>query len=305
MKKFSTLLFTLVLTLVALAQVPNSSFETWVGSPEEPQSWATPNKSLALFTTNFPVNKTTDASSGSLAALLETKSYTITIPPNPPFTATIPGIITTGTLNIDLSNNQPIFAGGVPYGFRPEKFNFKYKYTPSGVDTFIAFAVLTKYNTVAQKRDTVGIATTTGTINSSSYLTGSLNINYMSTVTPDTMMMVFSSSKFFAPQVGSKLYVDNIEEQFFTGIKQPLSIETKVQLFPNPAVNNLNVIISNYLGKMTFNVYDILGKQVNSYTFETDENIIDVSGYKNGMYFYELKDSNGRTTKAGKFNIAH
>ena len=74
-----------------------------------------------------------------------------------------------------------------------------------------------------------------------------------------------------------------------------VSSELSIQLYPNPVVNELNVITSN----SEFNkikVYSLLGNTVLTSEISVN-NTLDVSKLSSGVYFVEISNGSERTVK--------
>jgi len=83
-------------------------------------------------------------------------------------------------------------------------------------------------------------------------------------------------------------------EAFYTSTIQNVNEITDVNnlsIYPNPTREKINIYFTpkNKLALINVNIFSILGKLV--YSENTDENIqsIDVSNYKKGVYFLEIK----------------
>ena len=80
--------------------------------------------------------------------------------------------------------------------------------------------------------------------------------------------------------------------------------ESFKELFPNPAIDDLNISLSNLnLGSYTMTIIDLTGnvvleKEYKAISSELDEKI-DVSNLSNGLYFVNI--SNGSDLKQTKF----
>ena len=81
--------------------IPNNDFETWInhGQYDDPQFWDTPNQEICFFPFYIKVvTKSTEHHSGSYSAKLETKEIPIV-------NITVPGVITLGTLAINIADS--------------------------------------------------------------------------------------------------------------------------------------------------------------------------------------------------------
>jgi len=93
-------------------------------------------------------------------------------------------------------------------------------------------------------------------------------------------------------------------------ISSPLSVNEinntiGVTIFPNPIVNKATVEINNFStqGTYTFEIYNVLGKAVKSYSnIKTSLFELDSQQMESGIYFYNLKDSKKEIAK-GKFIV--
>lgn len=82
------------------------------------------------------------------------------------------------------------------------------------------------------------------------------------------------------------------------GIDNSLELNTDIVLFPNPASNTIT--IESAAGNI--NIYDMLGKKINSYTKENSNLNINIQTLNNGVYFLKLT-TNEREQKTIKFIV--
>jgi hypothetical protein len=61
----------------------------------------------------------------------------------------------------------------------------------------------------------------------------------------------------------------------------------QVTVYPNPAQNSLQVTLAGNNKILEINLFDLLGKEV----LTPKEKVIDVSNFKNGIYFMQVKTS--------------
>jgi hypothetical protein len=81
------------------------------------------------------------------------------------------------------------------------------------------------------------------------------------------------------------------------------SIEMNVRAYPNPANETINLEIKNKTGVAEIKITDVLGNEVKILKSKSAEEKIDVSGLQEGVYFLQLKTTNGTTTQ--KIIIQH
>lgn len=114
MKIFYTLII-LLLAFYKIAyeqQVPNGNFESWYNESnyQNPQYWDTPNSttgSLNIFTV---IRETSIVQSGNSSVKIQSKSI---------FGTPIPGLITLGDFNVNITTLQSSITGGYPFTYKP------------------------------------------------------------------------------------------------------------------------------------------------------------------------------------------
>ncbi|HOY32156.1 MAG TPA: PCMD domain-containing protein [Bacteroidales bacterium] len=152
---------------------------------------------------------TSDSYAGTYAALLVTGSFS---PMGSPII--IPGLV--GTDSLDIPNAT--IRVGKPYTAKPLRFQGYYKYEPVGGDSALVSVLLSKFNSGAGKRDTIGLARQVYKNTVTTYTSIDLPFTYFSTETPDTLTLLICSSADIRfndlmnckGQVGSKFWIDEI-----------------------------------------------------------------------------------------------
>ena len=303
MKKLITIIALLtfnfqLLTVNCSAQLLNGDFEDW--SPqynfENPDHWETLNV-LSLFSNPLSAFKATgiDKHSGNYALKLKTVCLS-----NNPAPQTIPdtiGYVFSGKINV----SPPSLKLGIPFTARPKKMEFWSKYVPVGNDTGAISVVLQKWNGL--KADTIA----DGYFRISTTLTYSLfqiYLHYYSAALPDTAITGFSSSyNRNIARIGSTLYVDDVALTGWVGIDESSMISTdKVKLFPNPAVDNLNILLQIREAD-NVQVVDVSGKPIGVYKIQNYSTDINTSAFSEGFYFYEIRDKKNSILNKGKFTV--
>ena len=62
-----------------------------------------------------------------------------------------------------------------------------------------------------------------------------------------------------------------------------------VIIFPNPAENQVNIVFNSLFEEVAvFNLYDVMGHQLNSYNLKNAYSIIDIENLTSGVYFYRV-----------------
>jgi len=67
-------------------------------------------------------------------------------------------------------------------------------------------------------------------------------------------------------------------------------------LFPNPAINQLNIKVSDdFIGSQA-KIYSILGQELATHILDSQQNTFDISTYQNGFYLVKIKTLKGIKT---------
>ncbi|MBN8701725.1 MAG: T9SS type A sorting domain-containing protein [Bacteroidetes bacterium] len=304
MKKY--LLSILAITsfvLSGFAQVPNGGFENWtVATYPDPVGWPSANILVFANPSNprsvYQATATADVHGGASAMAIHTVSLVTN--PLPTMLDDVWGICMTGYVAF------PNLKQGFASTQKPLQMEFYAKYTPNGVDTAIALVWLQKRN--GSQVDTIAAGGTilTGTTSTYAQYTTVLNYNpNYAHLTPDTMVVVFSSSALYEAnrKVGSVLYVDDVT---LTGTYNSVNAidAPEVSVFPNPANTELN--FSNVPSSATkIIVYDIAGRKQLEQNLTSVSLNIDTQSWNAGAYSYELLDSKSNAVYRGKVLIKH
>jgi hypothetical protein len=193
-------------------QINNGNFEDWgtwtiqVGLSSETHDTAaywhgyfdvTIN---GLTTTIFTAEQSTDKYQGTYSVLLETKDNNGLV---------IPGVIQMGKLDFNSSTKKMGVHGGQAFSGKPTGIRAFLKYLPADNDTGFVYAYLTHWN--GSGVDTVAMAFYPLYDTISQYKEIEFPFYYKTTtLTPDTINIVFCSSSIGKPKVGSKLTVDSV-----------------------------------------------------------------------------------------------
>ena len=89
--------------------------------------------------------------------------------------------------------------------------------------------------------------------------------------------------------------------QIGAGISEK-GIEQNIIVYPNPATDELNIVLNNSENIKTIDIYDLQGRLVKSEKVIKNESSqkISVSDLVNGLYFIALEKADGQRT-TGKF----
>ncbi|MBS1647907.1 MAG: T9SS type A sorting domain-containing protein [Bacteroidetes bacterium] len=274
------------ITVTASAQIPNGGFESWTlvgGAYQNPNNW----DNLNAFTNAMGVYTCTMGTPGNPGhAYLKLTSKTVS------GMGVVPGIATTGTINTTTLK----VSGGFPFTQRPQSLMGNWQYMPFGSnDTSMVAVYLTQWNSTSNTRDTVAFAVQNLTGMVMSWAAFTINLTYKNGNNPDTAQIILASSK-STPSANSYLYIDNLSfAGSVSGIKTNNPSTVKVRIFPNPATDKVVLTAHESVFSDTkIELFDILGKQVKSYTHKNinQDYTIPVSDLEKGMYFIQVTAGN-------------
>lgn len=297
MKQYLTAFIIVAIALQASAQdtIVNRGLEHWTdhGNYEEPEHWKTANESLSSIpgNTEFTVVKSSNPHTGNYAARLENLHYST-------IGQAVPGVMTNG--NFELSPTfQPIFTGGQPFSSRPDQITGYYRYLPIGSDTCAVLGVLTRYDSVSMTRDTVAFGAFFGSDTVDTYEKFELDLNYQSSLDPDTLRVVITSSIKMNPPSNTILLIDDLAVETSTGTLSLLGDEP-VHVYPTVAITRLFVEGAD---RAFISIYDLAGKKVLNRQ-QIDGQGIPLKSLDQGLFVYRILTSDGRVLKTGKFVYA-
>jgi hypothetical protein len=297
MKSYSILFLSLFTTCVAMAQIPNASFETWTAHTgyDTPDSWGNTN-SLTTLASTYTCEKGTGGATGGGSYYLKLTSKTV-------LTAVIPGVAVTGT--ISLTGTTYGVSGGFACTTRPQNLTGSWQYQASGADHAQIIVLLSKWNTALSRKDTVSFTTyavpglpTTQT----TWATFTIPLTYKDGKYPDTAMILASSSA-TTPVAGSYIYLDNLafSGSVASGVAA-VAEHTPTTIYPNPAKENVTVdYYCSVSGNVNIYLTDIAGHLIKNITVPVasgNNNIsLDLAGQTKGIYLITLTDGEGYETK--------
>ncbi len=80
------------------------------------------------------------------------------------------------------------------------------------------------------------------------------------------------------------------------------SVEPKFNFYPNPVVDVMNLELEHYPQVAKIGIYNLIGKEVKSFSALDNIDIIDTSDLIQGMYLITLEDSNGKLIETKRFS---
>jgi hypothetical protein len=302
MKTHCTLIFVLLALVVSSqTQIPEGGFENWTpnssGTYSEPSgNWWTTLNPLASVGAPVTTAPTSDAHSGELAARLETVQWGDFL---------ISGLLSSGEFVFE----EPFIKQGRPFSDKPSKFKGWYKYTPVQGDSAGIGAILTRYNTSTQQKDTIADAVIAVSSNITSYTEFVIDFEYtIPDLTPDTIIVVFTSSgdaSNLQGQDGSVLIIDDIILEYATGLQDNLMPELSLNAFPSPANDRITLEINSFQPEdLVFNIYSMDGRLVESIVPEDRKTEVNTVNWKQGKYLVQAY-KNDVFVSSTKFIVVH
>ncbi len=303
MKKFILILFALFsLSLSINAQVVDFGFEMpWTGISGNPQGWASakiavPNVVLRDTTVFHSINTSAKITTSDVSSIA---SFTNGLLPG------TSGIMLTGFIGF----SSPPVKLGYPFTQRQDSLAFYARYLPQGTDTGFAQVILYKrQGAPTYKRDTLamGLAKiTSSSLFNLNYVILDNNPNFPTSILPDSALIVFSSSMVAGGQLGSTLWVDDIQWGTSTTGLNTVKHDDWGMAIPNPANDfiNFNFKESNHISHVE--IFSLSGKRIHS--FKVNSNFIryNTQPLAPGLYFYRFVDYNGGPLFNGKFIVQH
>ncbi len=256
------------------------SFESWEKSEAGalPKFWDGFNREIVMG--GFPVGiittvfqDSTYAYDGNSAVILQSQSVM--------GGAAVPGILTTGILDIDFIAQTGDITGGLAYASRPDFFKGFYKCFPASGDTAI-ISVLFMNQGVEIGGGALLIHDTVA-----SWAQFSVPITFTSSVQPDTVQVFISSStKMANVPFGSQLHIDKVGFEFASSIFRP-TVEMKANIFPNPCREALQIEVDSK-DNVQVAIFDSFGKNVLQLPHYQSNELINVSHLQAGFYIVRI-----------------
>ncbi len=276
-KTLLSIVSVVLLSVTAIAQIPNSGFENWttVGSYVNPTGWGTMNNTTTTYSL-FTATTGTPGSPGTSYLKLTSKT-TGTMVTN--------GIAVSGVLD---SVNMKA-KSGFPFTMQPVSLTGKWQHMIYGSSQGSIKAVLTKWNTGLNKRDTIATAAQTLAGMAMSWANFTINFTYLSGAAPDSCIIELKASG-SNPTNNDYLWVDNFAfAGSVTGIQNQNSFLNNLVVFPNPATESVNMNFNlRSPQQITIELIDITGKLIRSKNIGTIQGesvqTLNVIGVAKGTY---------------------
>jgi hypothetical protein len=251
--------------------------------------WASSNAATTIVN-DFCCERTTDCHGGSYAAHLETKSI---------FSVPAAGNLFTGKFIADGFSSQAL--RGIPFTDKPESIKGYYKYTPANYnngtatvpDTCAIYAILSYWD--GAQRVEIARAEMYSAASVSAYTLFELDFNYVSSQTPDTIAIVFASSKYgdlFEGGIGSTLLIDDVELVYPVGYAEENSFD---HAWADGDFWNFRF---RTISERNIQLFDTSGRIILSATASDELFSASNQNLANGVYIYHITE--GKKTYRGK-----
>lgn len=307
------------------AQLINAGFETWTRNPNNKDSLPDPNSGNAT-SGWWDFNVASNPAFGG--AITVYKDSAKPAPENGKYYAAIVsqtmspstygilqtygfpygqtnGILFTGYENVNLKALTASFKTGIPVsGGELNSFSFYYRYAPNGSDSCSCSIAMYYWDPNAKKRTMIGGGFWGSTATQKSWTSVTVPIVYSNTnVNPDTVLIVFSACALSAANNPKQYDTLDIDNSSVTGIGSINAPHDNVNLYPNPAQSQVNLVVSGQYQANRVEVYDITGKMIGIYSMNNNSLTINTQSYTSGLYLYKLLSNTGVQLNVGKFNV--
>lgn len=270
--------------------IPNSNFENWSNSNgySIPDNWDNLNPTTA-FDGVFTCMKGAPGNPGS--SHLRLVSLTVN------GMGVMPGIAVCGKL--DQISKKPI--SGFAFNQRPTALTGNWQFmAASAEDAGLIEVYFTKWNSINNARDTIGMGIAELGGMEMEWATFSILISYTNSDNPDSCIISLNASGNM-PEEYSFLYIDNLEFAGITGIQNQENIGV-YSVYPNPANEYLNLDLTGLKTVVeTIEIVDLFGKTVWSQKSDISfKGVIPIHQLSKGNYFLKIRTQAGIITR--KFN---
>ena len=282
MKLITTIFFALFISTIALAQIPNSSFEN-ILSGGHTSNWNPQQLAIIVFIDSNGVAHH-DSLSSTSTYFISNDAHTGTkaIQLNNIFDYTASSTFVGQMTVADDTDAYSSFANSITLTQQPDEFSFYYKFNQVGNDT--AFAHVDIFDSLGML---IGDATILIPNAASTYTKASANINYRVSVSIANLAMIEVATA--APNTQAHFrttfLVDDFSLNRTTGVNE-ISADNSVQLFPNPSSSKIYIQSNSSINKIE--ISNSVGQLVRNISLNNHQTTIDVSNFDNGIYFLKI-----------------
>ncbi len=266
---------TFLVTVPAMAQIPNAGFENWitVGSYQDPVQWTTINQTTTSQGAGLSCEKGTPGAVGNSYVKLTSLA--------------LAGV---GVIPGQLSAVDANGMTGFPYAARPEALNGMWKHAIQTGDAGFITVTLTKFNTTSQSDEAVGVGSISVAGTQAAWQSFSMPITYISSDMPDKAIILIMSSA-GSGIAGSTLSLDELGFGNFTGIDEPNALP-ELTVRPTLATDLLTVTTAIPMAELT--ILDLSGRSVKTMSTGQAQVEMHVSDLPVGRYLLGVRMADGR-----------
>lgn len=312
MKRITCLVCTLAFSIFSLnaQQLPDGGFESWISKDPgngNPDFWDLNNNFIT--TLNMLYSLTEPLGEAPLTAFREEQdvksgNYSLKLVSNEMWVSGdkifLPGAV--GTLSIKIV--PPGVNLEKSFTFSPVALKGHLKYVPIGGDS-AAIEVRLKDEDID-----LGWGKQIWKDATDGWVAFNIDIDYMYQTPPTFITLVFASSAAYnfesfealkecKGQIGSTLYLDDIEFVYETGIKEMLTPAISMSVYPNPSTENVTIEIGKETNG-TILVYDYLSRKVGEYPINGTQTTVNIADYAAGSYLINVVE-NEKVITTGRF----
>jgi hypothetical protein len=282
---FLMLCLLIAINTLGQQQILNSGFESWTSNIPDQYACI-----LGTDTSSNPtVIKSTDAHSGQYAARLQNQLV---------FGSFVQQSFMFYGSWKDIGGGSSIGVG-TPFQSRPLRMKVWYKYNKTSLDSGNIYIYLSKWTgTMSQLIGTADLYIPSSVL---SYTQATLNINYFSSATPDSIQVSFAATnRYNDVSAGTWLIVDDITLEYFPAAVTPLS-RNLISLYPNPCTDKVHLAFQ-HSDEYEISITDMTGKTVLTKTVKGATAEMDMSGLTAGIYFMKLVTVNNAEQDVFRFS---
>lgn len=186
---------------------------------------------------------------------------------------------------------------GWPIDFKPTKLTGDYKSILLGdCDSLRAHVKikLTAFDLLTQQSTTVAESAIT-LFETSDYTAFNLNLNYLNDLTPDTVIIELSKTRYGFDSPPSCLecshvFFDNLKLHEMTSATSEPEDQLNYTIAPNPTNDYIYLFIEDHKANLNYSVASIAGKVLMKGSIEKNETKIDINHLPDGIYIISLLD---------------
>ena len=228
----------------------------------------------------------------------------------------IESISSQNNLNIQISGDSASYSGATYQMIAPSKQDFYLNieaHNISASESFLLYVTCVELNTLNGWTDGFCWGPSNDPLSGQCY--GSTQIDSSFWTSPHSMLIdtneygalkldLYPDTNFFGQshyrylfgvmENGQLNQVDSIDIliDYFANTSDFDKLASSISIFPNPANNSFS-IFNNYNGSYKIIICDVMGNQISEKTILNNSKNIDVSSFKNGVYFIRGLHSNG------------